>query len=257
MAWAIEPRTFEAGSRRVWRGYLACITHVDHAVGRLLDYLDSSGLAANTVVIYHADHGGYSGVHGIIEKAPGICSEAVCRIPFLWRAPGVTTAGAISRALVENVDIAPTIASLCGLPPIETADGKDITPLLLGDNEPLRDVAVTEHPWSKALRWKQWRFVHYQPEMFEGRDVGELYDLNRDPDESQNLYTDPVHQVTVNQCRRMLLEWLIRTTRIKTMWPPVHFEQHPNYDFRTAGDGKESNLAGPALRLRRRELHYL
>ncbi len=253
---ALEPHGFEAAARRLWRGYLACITQTDHAVGLLLDYLDRAGLADNTVVVYHADHGGYSGAHGIQEKAPGICSEAVCRIPFLWRVPGLTAAGRVCSHLTENVDLAPTITSLCGLPAMETTDGHDLTGLLGGGEEPVREVAVTEHPWSKALRWGPWRFVHYQPEMFEGQDVGELYNLETDPDETRNLYHDPAHQDIVHQCRRLLLEWLLRTTRVRSVWPADDW-QAERMSYFTAGDGKESNAAGPALRLARGQVHYL
>lgn len=255
MSWAIEPKTFEAGARRLWRAYLACITQVDHAVGLLLDFLDQTGLSENTLVIYHADHGGYSGTCGIPEKAPGICSESVCRIPFLWRVPGVTTGGGVCDSLAENVDIAPSLSALCGLPPMETVDGKDLTPLLRGEKTPVRQAAVTEHTWSKAIRWGPWRFVHYQPEMF-GEDVGELYDLSTDPMEAHNLYHEREHQATVQEGRRLLLEWLIRTTRVKTVWPAVDWSKQP-YDYRTAGDGKESNLAGPALRVRSGQLNYI
>ena len=256
----LEPRTFKAMARRIWHGYLACITHVDHAVGLLLDYLETSGLAAETAVLYHADHGGYSGTHGIPEKAPGICSDAVCRIPFIFRVPGVTRPGAECNQLVENVDIAPTIAEACGLPAMATVDGKSIFSLLRGKAEPVRDIAVTEHPWSRALRWRNWRFVHYQREMFGGEDIGELYDLEKDPDETHNLYSDPENQAIVQECRRLLLEWLIRTTRVVTVWPPVMMgppEDAWAYDFATAEDGKEANTAGPALRVARGQLEYI
>lgn len=254
--WPIEPIGFEEGARRMWRGYLASITHVDHALGLLLDHLDESGLADETLVIYHADHGGYSGTHGIMEKAPGICSESVCRVPFIWRVPGVTKAGSTCRELVENVDIGPTIAALCGLPPMDTVDGRDISQMLRGDPTPVREVAVTENPWSKALRWKEWRFVHYQPEMFEKEDVGELYDLSKDPEETENLYHDPEHQGTVQQCRRLLLEWIIRTTRIRTAWPITSWRSKP-YAYPTAGDGREGNQGGPAQRVREGQLNYI
>jgi arylsulfatase A-like enzyme len=188
---------------------------MDHAVGQLLDYLDQTGLAKNTLVVFNADHGGYMTQFGIHEKAPGICSEAVCRVPSLWRVPGITQGGSVNRALVENVDIAPTIAALAGLPPFSSADGKDISALLAGSEDPVREVAVTEHPHSKALRWKNWRFVHYQEDMFE-EDVGELYDIEADPDETRNLYHEREHQDLVASCRKKLLEWLIATTRVKT-----------------------------------------
>ena len=121
---------------------------------------------------------------------------------------------------------------------------------------------MTEHPWSKALRWKQWRFVHYQREMFGGQDAGELYDIESDPDETRNFYTDPAHQPVVQECRRLLLEWLIRTTRVKTVWPPVTVVDFgraatSHWDYAPAGDGKEANTAGAALRFKRGQPNYL
>jgi len=216
-----EPKGFLPLARRIWRSYLACITQVDHAVGELLAYLERTGTAERTIVIYNTDHGGYSGTHGVEEKAPGISSEAVCRTPMVWRAPGVTHNGAACRQLVESVDIAPTITALCGLPPMPSVDGKDITPLLRGEDRPVREAAVTEAPWSRSLRWKSWRFVHYQRAMFGGEDVGELYDIEKDPDEQRNLYHDPDHQSVVQECRRRLLEWLIATSHAVTVHP-VH-----------------------------------
>jgi arylsulfatase A-like enzyme len=226
-----------------WKGYLSSITHMDHAVGQLLDYLDESGLAENTLVVYNADHGGYMTQYGIREKAPGICSEAVCRVPMLWRVPGVTQPGTRNAQLVENIDLGPTFAALTGLPPMPTADGKDISSLLAGSQEPVREIAVTEHPHSKAMRWKNWRFVHYQEDMF-GEDVGELYDGETDPEEKINLYHDPDHQDVVHACRKKLMEWLIATTRVKTAMIIRNSDkdEHGTRTYTPAGDGKLSHL---------------
>ena len=234
---------FERVARLRWKGYLASITHMDHAVGLLLDYLDEKGLAENTIVVFNADHGGYMAQFGIHEKAPGICSDAVCRVPCLWRVPGVTKGGTVSRALVENVDIAPTIAALAGLRPMPTADGQDITALLRGGGEPVREIAVTEHPHTRAMVWKQWRFVHYPVEMF-GEDVGELYDIEQDPDETRNLYHDPDHQDVVNTCRKKLLDWLINTTRVKTAQVINNNNTGPREQrvYEMDGDGKIGHL---------------
>jgi arylsulfatase A-like enzyme len=203
---------------------------------------------------------------GAPEKAPGICSEAVCRVPMIWRVPGLTAKGHLSGELVENVDIAATLPALCGLPPMETTDGCDIRPLLEGIPEPVREVAVTENVWSKALRWGRWRFVHYQPEMFAGfrtldgttlgaqNDIGELYDLEADPLETRNLYHNPAHRETVECCRRLLLEWLIRTSRVASIWPAP--QQSPiRYD--TAADGLESSRAGARQRRDAGQVWYL
>jgi len=255
-------RTKDA-ARRIWRGTLANISQIDDVFGRLLDGLTERGLNNNTIVVYGSDHGCYHTIHGIHEKAPGICSDAVCRVPMIWRLPAMAPEGRISDQLVESVDIAPTFCALCGLPPMDTADGRDITPLLHGGNQSLREVAVTENPWSKSLRWKHWRFVHYQREMFEGQDLGELYDIEADPNETQNLYLDPDRRETVRECRRRLLEWLIATTRNRTVHPPPERRPVPERCgtgveiYRTAADGKEATGAGADERLRLHLLKYL
>lgn len=250
-------------ARRAWRGTLACVSQMDDVFGRLVQALRDRGLYDNTVIVYSSDHGGYHTIHGMPEKAPGICSDAVCRIPMLWRVPDVTEAGHVSDQLVETVDAAPTLCAVCGIPPMETTDGKDVSALLRGGTDPVRDVAVTENPWSKSMRWGRWRFVHYQREMWAGRDVGELYDLEADPGERNNLYDDPEHRETVEACRRMLLEWLIDTQRCRTVHPPRQgIDVQPDGTIRpqkyeTAADGKESNLAGPRQRLEDGRTQYL
>lgn len=250
----IEPTDFESLARRVWRGYLACITHCDHTLGLLLDYLEKSGKAENTIVVYTSDHGAYSGTYGIPEKAPGICSEAVCRVPMIWRGPGITSQGNASNAFAELVDLAPTFCSLAGVPAMESADGKDLSILLRGDEATVREVAVTELPWSKSLRWRNWRFVHYQPEMFGGEDVGELYDIDSDENETRNLYHEPAHRETVAECRRKLLEWLIRSTRHVSAWTPPRW---PELGYPLAGDGKEATLPGIPGRVQQGMLNYI
>lgn len=257
-----EPGDPVSRMKRVWKGYLACITHCDHALGQLLDHLDATGLAENTIVVYNTDHGAYSGTYGINEKAPGICSEAVCRTPMLWRVPGMTPQNHVSEQFAHTVDLAPTFASLCGLPPMPTVDGEDLTGLLQGDESAaVRDVCVTEHPWSKSLRWKQWRFVHYQQQLFAGmddapEDVGELYDIDADPLETTNLYGDPDHAEVVHTCRRLLLEWLIDTTRIVTNNPIPKRDRGES--FATAADGKLAKDRGPhAVVAEGRNVNYL
>ncbi len=242
------------GARRAWRGTLACISQIDDRFGVLWRGILQRKLADHTMVIYHADHGAYHGIHGLVEKAPGICAQAVCRVPMIWRGPGLARGGQICGQLVENIDIAATLPALCGLPAMDSTDGRDITSLLRGDNRAVRQMAVTENPWSRALRWKQWRFVHYQRGMFNGQDIGELYDIESDPNETRNLYHDPAHRAVVLECRRLLLEWLIETTRVGTVWPTPAY---PKLEYPLASDGKEANTAGAALRLRHGQLNYL
>lgn len=255
--WLFEPKTFEAGCRRVWRGYLACISQVDWAVGQVLDHLENAGLAENTIVVYSADHGAYHGEYGIPEKAPGICSEAVCRIPMLWRVPGRTPPGTISHQLVESVDLAATLPSLCGLPEMDSTDGKNISSLLEGDDRPVRQVAVTENPWSKALRWDRWRYVHYPNGMFGPEEWAELYDIESDPTETRNLFADPAHAHVITEARRLMLDWLITTSRPTTVFPSFDDKEPGRHNYVLGGDGRESNQAGVPLRVAKNALYYL
>jgi choline-sulfatase/uncharacterized sulfatase len=232
-SWIVyEPAAYEAARMRTLRGYLALVTQVDHAVGELLGWLDELGISDNTIVIYSTDHGAYSGEHGIIEKAPGICSDAVTRIPMIWRWPGRFACGHQAGEIVETVDFATTISRLCGLDDFQTGDGLDISHLLAGQGGAVRELGVTEFPWSRSIRKGRYRYVHYQPEVFAAEypeGFGELYDLQADPWEMRNLYFDASQQATVAQLRLDLLNWLLATTRPRTVHPFVRFDSRQGF----------------------------
>ncbi len=226
-----EPKTFEAGRLRKLHGYLGCISHVDHAVGELLDWLESKNLSENTIVVYSSDHGDYACEFGIMEKAPGICSDAITRIPMIWRWPGRFKPGHAAREIVESVDLSPTLCALAGLEPMKTVDGKDLSPLLEGKEHPVHEIGVTECAWSKSVRKGKYRMVHYVRNMFaeeypEG--FGELYDLEKDPWEMENLFFQPAYADVVASLHRDLTDWLITTSR--TTHPSVVTKaRDPNY----------------------------
>ncbi|MGE9289356.1 MAG: sulfatase family protein, partial [Puniceicoccales bacterium] len=231
MKWdyAHEDESWEDGARRAWRGTLACISQVDDVFGRLLSFLENTGLSKNTIVIYGSDHGAYHGIHGIPEKAPGICSEAVCKVPLIWRVPEVTPSRSVCDALVENVDIASTLSSLCNIPDLPSTDGRNIRSLLEGSSEPVREVAVTENPWSKAIRYRQWRYVHYPKPIFKTSQIGELYDVESDPNEQTNRYDDPACSSILRECQQLLLDWLIIKRRSVTTHVTVKQPDAPSY----------------------------
>ena len=239
-----EPKTFEAGRLRKLHGYLGNVSHMDHAVGELLDWLKETGLEENTIVIYSSDHGDYVCEHGIMEKAPGICSDAITRIPCIWRWPGRFKAGHVAREIVEAVDLPNTLCALADLPPLETADGKDISPLLRGESGNPHRLGVTEFAWSKSLRKGHYRLVYYPPEMFADEypdGFGELYDLEADPWEMRNLYFEPDRQDLVRALERDLLDWLIATTRPTTvhpLGPVVGHQGRTRYGHTVNADGK-------------------
>lgn len=147
----------EAARLRKLRGYLAAISQCDAAVGRMLDALEASGILEDTIVVYTADHGDYACEHGIMEKAPGICHDAITRIPMIWCGPGIP-AGESRENLVHSVDLVPTFCARAGLPPLLSSDGVDASPLLERGTT-VRELAVTEFPLSKSLRKGAWRLV--------------------------------------------------------------------------------------------------
>lgn len=220
-----EPRTYEAARRRRMRGYLGCVSQVDHAVGELLGWLDGAGLADDTIVLYAADHGDYCGQFGLMEKVPGICADAVTRIPFLWRWPARCTAGHRVSAVVEAIDLVPTLCALAGLDPLQTADGVDLSGALAGGAGDPGRIGLTELPLSRSLRRGRYRLVRYPAGMFaEHPDgFGELYDLEADPWEMRNLWVEPASRALAAELTEALLDRTLATTRPRTALPPVRF----------------------------------
>jgi choline-sulfatase/uncharacterized sulfatase len=215
-----EPKTFEAGRLRKLHGYLGSVSHVDHAVGEVLNWLKQQGLEENTIVVYSTDHGDYACEHGIMEKAPGICSDAITRIPCIWKWKGHFKTGHIAKEIIETVDMANTLCALTGIDPMETSDGKNISPLLQGQNETIKEFGVTEFAWSKSIRKGNYRLVYYPKELFADdypNGFGELYDLEADPWEMQNLYFQQEYQDKILELQKDLFDWLITSTRPTTV----------------------------------------
>ena len=221
---AFEPRNYAAMRRRYLRGYYGCISQMDHAVGEILAKLDALGLADNTIVIYSSDHGDYAVEHGLTEKAPGIWSDAITRIPFIWRWPEQLPAGETREALVETVDLAPTLCAMAGVPEMPCADGEAIFEVLRDGGPTRRRVAVTENPWSRAVFDGRYRLVHAPDDLTED---GVLTDLQADPWEMENHYGDPEWRETRERLRRELLDRLLTRSRVVTAQPSLTREGKP------------------------------
>jgi arylsulfatase len=246
--WALlEPRTFAAARQRKMRGYLAAISQVDAAAGVILEHLRATGLEKDTLVIFSADHGEYVTAFGIIEKAPGICADAVTRIPLLVRCPGFPAGHTVSDQ-VHAVDVAPTICSVLGLDPLLTADGQDLSAFMRGDSQAKSKhaVTVTEFAWTKALRKGRWRLVWYPATFFPDEypnGFGELYDLATDPWERRNRWGDPECRDVVASLERDLLNWLVTTTRPRTTMgasthPSLAYGATEKFRCRVQADGR-------------------
>lgn len=185
-------RTSDYDHRKMKAAYYAMIEQVDTEVGRMLHVLEETGQADNTIVIYMSDHGEMLGDHGIFLKGPYFYEGAI-RVPMILRWPGKYKAGLRSDALVEMVDLAPTLMEAAGLPIPIGVQGKSLTPLLTGQTTKHRDSIYCEYfdslalynppPMATCVRNERYKAVYYNK-----LQSGELYDLEKDPTETVNLW---------------------------------------------------------------------
>jgi arylsulfatase A-like enzyme len=178
--------------------YWAMCDLIDLQMGRLMESLKGSGQLENTLVIYMSDHGEMLGDHGIYLKGPYFYEPAV-HVPLIISWAGKLAGGRRSKALVELVDLAPTLLEAAGLPRYAGMQGRSLWPLLIGQenlNHHRDDVHCefyngasdygNNKPFCSMVRDDRWKLV-----AFHGVDQGELYDLQTDPRETHNLWADP------------------------------------------------------------------
>lgn len=194
---AEPPETFDG--QTVQALYYAMIAQIDEQLGHILAALERTGQRERTVVIFMSDHGEMLGDHGLTHKGCRFY-EGLVRVPLIISWPGQLPAGRRSDALVELMDIAPTLLELAGLPVPERMQGRSLLPILTGA-APLayhRDFVRCEYydalaephrSWGTMYRDRRWKLVSYHT-----TSLGELYDLESDPDEFADLWDDPDHQ---------------------------------------------------------------
>jgi choline-sulfatase len=227
------PPVFRDLSREEKQGILAAyytsVEFVDKNVGLVLDALARSGHAADTCVIFTGDHGCLLGQHGRFEKH---CSyEPAVRAPLLMRFPGVIRPGRSSDALVELIDVMPTVLDLCGVAVPAKVQGRSLVPLLRGETEEHRGQVIAEYADNEEamIRARRWKLVYSTGERrrrdgyaldgpLPGRTV-RLYDLDNDPEENTNLAGRPEHAATVEELTARLADHMRRTARYPELVP--------------------------------------
>ena len=190
--------------------YWAMCDLIDVQVGRLLDALDRTRQRDNTIVIFTSDHGEMLGDHGIYYKGP-YCYDPAVRVPLIIAAPSAVTRGLRSAALVELVDIAPTLLEAAGLDACPGMQGRSLWPLLTGQTDPQHhrdDVYCESYEIDAEGEPKAFvtmvRTRSHKLSAVHGRDEGELYDLEADPHETHNLWASPRHRdVKVAMLKRL------------------------------------------------------
>ncbi|MGY9075102.1 MAG: sulfatase family protein [Acidimicrobiales bacterium] len=185
-----------AESREMYRHYLAMIRAVDKMVGRVLDHLDQTGLADNTIVLLASDHGTQGGAHDVHPWQKKHSYEESIHIPGVVRYPGVIEPGTVSDELFGMPDFFPTLCGLAGVPVPRSVEGHDLSAFLRSERAPTAQDALLLMNFSKYYDWfedgAEWRGVRTKgssyTEWLNGR--VELYDLVEDPLQQRNLAED-------------------------------------------------------------------
>jgi arylsulfatase A-like enzyme len=181
------------------KGYYRLITGVDRLLGTLLDTLEATGQRENTVILFTSDNGFFLGERGLAGK--WLMYDASIRTPLFIHDPRLNSniRGRMQDEMTLNIDLAPTICDLAGLPPAPAMQGQSLVPLLYKPKTRWRDAFFYEHlfehariPQCEGVRTKRWAFIRY---IEHGEEYDELYDLKLDPLEQYdvsglNKYTD-------------------------------------------------------------------
>lgn len=193
--------------QRYMKNYLRTIRAVDENVGRILDYLDESGLAKNTIVIYSADQGFYLGEHGWFDKR--WMFEESLSMPFIIRWPGVIKPGVRSQAMIQNIDYAPTFLDVAGAPIPSDMQGVSIVPVLKNEGrapENWRRAVYYQYSGEythSVARHEGVRNERYKLMHFPSTDEWMLFDLQKDPQELVNVAADSGYQPVLVEMRSL------------------------------------------------------
>jgi arylsulfatase A-like enzyme len=183
--------------RRYMHEYLGTIHSMDRNIGRVLDYLDETGLAENTIVVYTSDQGFYIGEHGWFDKR--FMYEESMRTPLIIRYPAAIAPGQSQTEMVQNIDYAPTLLDFAGVPVPLDMQGVSLKGLLVGEAEDLNRDELYYHYYEGIEKThnvaKQYGVRTRTHKLIRFKDVGmdhwEMYDLQKDPSEMRNIYDDP------------------------------------------------------------------
>jgi arylsulfatase A-like enzyme len=257
--------------REIVAVYYGMITKADANLGRIIDALKESGAWDNTVVVATSDHGDFAGDYHLTEKAQNTFQDVLVNVPLAVRAPGCPALPAPSDALVEWIDLLPTLAEACGIELGHTHFGRSLLPLLRGETAEHREYVFSEggaladephthetdrprdemywarvalqitepevHGKAAMIRSKDWKYVRRL------YDTDETYDLRNDPDEVSNLIADPSASAVRDELAAAMAAWFLETgDQVPWRWDLRHpRERHPEW---SADAGKHGFARG-------------
>ena len=205
---------------RYLKDYLRTIQSVDDGVGEVLNYLDEAGLSDNTIVVYTSDQGFYLGEHGWFDKR--FMYEESLKTPFLIRYPKEIPAGSEVNALIQNLDYAPTFLDYANVKIPEEMQGESFRKIVSNETEEWRDaIYYTYYEYPSVhmvkrhygIRTDRYKLIHFYYDI----DEWELFDLQNDPNEMNNIYSNPKYSEIKEEMHKKLSELRIKYGDSKEM----------------------------------------
>lgn len=243
-------RVDEKMQREIIATYYGMITRTDMLIGKLLDTMEKQGLKDNTAIVICSDHGDYTCDYGLVEKWWCGLTDNLVKVPLIISYPGMSKKGQKFEHLVESIDLFPTILDLAGIKEYHTQYGKSLLPLVEGQTTEHRECVFAEgghHPQdlhcredilgdeviggiyypktsypyedfsymhrAAMARTAKWKYIKHLT------DVAELFDLEADPREENNLALDPVYKGVIQEMESKLLNWYMQTSDVVPMKP--------------------------------------
>ncbi|MEL6923491.1 MAG: sulfatase/phosphatase domain-containing protein, partial [Bacteroidota bacterium] len=197
-----------------FKRYCETVRGIDDSIGEVLDYLDETQQADETLLMYMGDNGFSFGEHGLIDKRH-FYEESV-KVPFLVRCKAIFDGGQPRMEMIQNIDIGPTVMEAMGLQKPAYMHGRSFLPLLRGEEVAWRDRVFYEYYWEydfphtptmHGVRTDRYKYIRYHGIW----DTNEFYDLQEDPDEMNNLIAAPEHQERIKALADEIYTWLETT----------------------------------------------
>lgn len=217
--------------KKIIQAYLACVSFVDHQIGRVLDALEDSEYADNTIVVLWSDHGYRLGEKGTFAKHA--LWEPATKAPLMFAGPNFPK-GKVVNSPAEMLSIYPTLLNLCGLPAYERNEGRDLVPVMLGDETDEEHFAVCTFGMNNhGVKANGYRYIRYE----DGSE--ELYDHRTDPNEFNNLAGKPAYEKVKKTMKQYLPETNVKWDSLSSYtFQPYFVEQKA----RTSGDEGEQQM---------------
>ncbi|MHC4586523.1 MAG: sulfatase-like hydrolase/transferase, partial [Planctomycetota bacterium] len=188
----------EPALKQVMAYYYSMISQIDHHVGRMIELLKQKGLYDNTLIIYTADHGDFMGFHHMLLKG-NYMYDPVVKVPLIVKWPANKRAGTVSKRMVNNIDLAPTICRAAGC-----KTGPQMHEHTLQDQNTGHDLIFAEANGGRQVmaRSKSRKLILAAP-----NNENLFFDLDRDPQEMNNLYESPQYRNEIESMETALLAW--------------------------------------------------